>query len=36
MYRKESANGLETALPFVIANTVVTVPCLFVAFAYSS
>ncbi|KAJ9095315.1 hypothetical protein QFC21_005681 [Naganishia friedmannii] len=29
-YRKESANGLYSALPFVIANSVVTLPFLFV------
>ena len=28
-YRKESANGLYSALPFVIANSVVTLPFLF-------
>lgn len=29
-YRKESANGLYSALPFVLANSVVTLPFLFV------
>jgi ABC-type multidrug transport system permease subunit len=29
-YRKESANGLYSALPFVIANSIVTIPFLFV------
>lgn len=29
-YRKESANGLYTALPFVLANTVAIIPFLFV------
>ncbi|KAJ9092986.1 hypothetical protein QFC20_007229 [Naganishia adeliensis] len=29
-YRKEAANGLYSALPFVIANSIVTIPFLFV------
>jgi ABC-type multidrug transport system permease subunit len=39
-YRKESSNGLSSPLPFVLANTIVTIPfllvcsCLFVLIMY--